>query len=61
MSVLAKKCELYSAWNTKDNYDKACEFFLVQFNGFMSFTSYFDVTYIINITETTYSCQFWYV
>jgi hypothetical protein len=33
-------------------------FFVVQFNGFMSFTSYFDVTYIINITETTHSCQF---
>jgi hypothetical protein len=36
------------------------ELFVVQFNGFMSLTSYFDVTYIINITETTYlySCQF---
>jgi hypothetical protein len=44
--------------NPKDNYDTACEFFLAQFNGFMSLTSYFDVTYIINITETTYSCQF---
>ena len=31
--------------------------FVVQFNGFMSLTSYFD----INITETTYSCQFQYV
>jgi hypothetical protein len=29
--------------------------FVVQFNDFMSLTSYFDVTYIINITET-YSC-----
>jgi hypothetical protein len=33
-------------------------FFLVKFNVFMSLTSYFDVTYIISITETTYSCQF---
>jgi hypothetical protein len=36
-------------------------FFVVQFNGFMSLTGYFDVTYIINITKTTYSCQFEYV
>jgi hypothetical protein len=27
----------------------------VQFNGIMSLTSYFDITYIINIKETTYS------
>jgi ABC-type antimicrobial peptide transport system permease subunit len=33
-------------------------FFVVQLNGFMSLTSYFDATYIINITETTYPCQF---
>jgi hypothetical protein len=32
--------------------------FVVQFNGFVSLVSYFDVTHIINITETTYSCQF---
>jgi hypothetical protein len=25
---------------------------IVQFNGFMSLTSYLDVTYIINITQT---------
>jgi hypothetical protein len=30
----------------------ACEFFVVEFNGFMSLASYFDVTYIINITQT---------
>jgi hypothetical protein len=33
-------------------------FFVVQFNGVMSLRSYCDVMYIINITETTYSCQF---
>jgi hypothetical protein len=29
----------YSAWNTKDNYDMSASVFVVQFNGFMSFTS----------------------
>jgi hypothetical protein len=51
-------CIVYSAWNPKDDYDVVCEFIIVQLNGFMSLKSYFDVTYIINITETTYSCQF---
>jgi hypothetical protein len=32
---------------------------VVQINCFMSLTSYFDVTYITNITETTQSCPFW--
>jgi hypothetical protein len=36
-------CVMYSAWNPKDNYDMRACFFVVQFNGFMSFTSYFDV------------------
>jgi hypothetical protein len=35
----------YSAWSTKDNYDLSASVFLVQFNGFMSITSYFDVKY----------------
>ena len=30
---------LYSAWNTKDNYDMSASVFVVQFNGFMSLTS----------------------
>ena len=29
----------------KDNYDVSVDFFVVQFNGFMSLTSYFDVKY----------------
>jgi hypothetical protein len=29
----------YSAWNSKDSYDMACEYFVVQFNGFTSLTS----------------------
>ena len=36
---------MYSAWNTKDDYDMSASVFVVQFNGFMSLTSDFDVTY----------------
>ena len=36
---------MYSACNPKDNYDTITSVFLVQFNGFMSLTSYFDVKY----------------
>jgi hypothetical protein len=32
-------CVMYSAWNTKDNYDMSASVFVVQFNGFMSLTS----------------------
>ena len=31
--------------NPKDNYDMSASVFVVQFNGFMSLTSYFDVKY----------------
>jgi len=31
--------------NPKDNYDMSARVFVVQFNGFMSLTSYFDVKY----------------
>ena len=34
---------MYSAWNSKDNYDTRASVF------------------VVNITETTYSCQFQYV
>ena len=36
---------MYSAWNPKDNYDMSASVFVVQFNGFMSLTSYLDVKY----------------
>ena len=36
---------MYSAWNTKDNYDMSASVFVVKFNGFISLTSYFDVKY----------------
>jgi hypothetical protein len=32
-------CVMYSAWNTKDNYDMSASVFVVQYNGFMSLTS----------------------
>jgi hypothetical protein len=43
-------CVLYSAWNSKDTYDLHASF-LVQFNGLMSLTSYFDVIYIITLPK----------
>ena len=36
---------MYSAWNPKDNYDMSASVFVVQFIGFLSLTSYFDVKY----------------
>jgi hypothetical protein len=38
-SAKLSQCVMYSAWNSKDSYDMACEFFVVQFNGFTSLTS----------------------
>ena len=37
------KCKVLG--NPKDNYDVSASVFVVQFNGFMSLTSYFDVKY----------------
>ena len=50
-------CVMYSAWNPKDSYDMRARFFVVQFNGLMSQVSLMLST-DINITGTTYSCQF---
>jgi len=36
---------VYSGWKLLDNYDALASVFVVLFNGFMSFTSYFDVMY----------------
>jgi len=52
---------VYNGWKLLDKYDTCASVFVVLFNGFMSLTSYFDVITDINITETTYSCQFQYV
>jgi hypothetical protein len=37
--VAGHSCVMYSAWNPKDNYDMSASVFVVQFNGFISFTS----------------------
>ena len=52
---------VYSVWKSVDSYDMCASVFVVQFNGFMSLTSYLMLFTDINITETTYSCQFQYV
>ena len=44
MSVLGIHV-MYGAWNRKDNYYMSASVFVVEFNGFMSLTSYFDVKY----------------
>ena len=44
--------------NPKDKYDMSASVFVVQFNGFMSLTISLMLSTDINITETTYSCQF---
>jgi len=36
---------VWSTWKPKDKYDSIASVFVVQFNGFMSLTSYFDVKY----------------
>ena len=36
---------VYVTWKPKDKYDSSASVFVVQFNGFMSLTSYFDVKY----------------
>jgi len=36
---------MYSVSNPKDNNDPIANVFVLQFNGFMSFTTYFDVNY----------------
>jgi len=36
---------VYSGWKLLDNYDACASVLVVQFNGFMSLTSYFDVMY----------------
>ena len=45
MSVLGIHALCTVLGNPKDNYDMSARVFVVQFNGFMSLTSYFDVKY----------------
>ena len=50
----------WSTWKPKDKYDSSASVFVVQFNGFMSPQVTLMLSTDINITETTYSCQFQY-
>ena len=49
---------MYIAWNPKDNYDMSTSVFVVQFNGLCHSQVSLVLSTDINITETTYSCQF---
>ena len=52
---------VYSGWTSLDNYDAFASVFVVLINGFMSLKVTLMLCTDINITETTYSCQFQYV
>jgi hypothetical protein len=43
--VFEQMLAVYSGWKSVDNYDMCASVFVVQFIGFMSLTSYFDVKY----------------
>jgi len=49
---------MYSAWNPKDNYDSSASVFVVQFNALYHSQVSLMLSTDINITETTYFCQF---
>ena len=52
---------VYSGWKSVDNYDTCASVFVVLFNGFIHSQVTLMLCTDINITETTYSCQFQYV
>jgi hypothetical protein len=45
-AMLCQSLSVYSAWNLKDKYNIRANFVVVQFNGFMSLTSYLDDKYM---------------
>ena len=51
-------CVMYSAWNPKDNCDMSASVFVVQFMALCHSQVSLMLSTDINITETTYSCQF---
>jgi hypothetical protein len=53
-------CGLRKVYGNLGTHMTVVQVFVVQFNGFMSLTSYFDKSTDNNITETTYSFQFQY-
>ena len=58
-NTVGYSCDMYSAWKPKDDYGVNASAYVVQCNGFSchSYVNYMLGT-DINITETTYSCQF---
>jgi len=52
---------VYSGWKLLDNYDAFASVFVVPFNGFSHSQVNLMLCTDINITESTYSCQFQYV
>jgi len=49
---------MYSAWNPKDNYDMSASVFVVKLKALCHSYINYVLSTDINITETTYSCQF---
>ena len=49
---------MYSAWNPKDNYDMSASVFVVNLMALCHSQVSLMLSTDINITETTYSCQF---
>jgi hypothetical protein len=54
----AHSCVMYNAWNPKDNYDMIASVFVVKFNGLCNSYVNSMLRTDINVTQTTYSCQF---
>ena len=54
-------CVMYSAWNPNDNYEMSPSVFVVQLMALCHSQVSLMLRTAINITETTYSCQFQYV
>jgi len=51
-------CVMYSAWNPKDNYDMSVSVFEFNLMALCHSQVSLMLSTDINITETTYSCQF---
>ena len=49
---------MYSAWNPEDNYDMSASAFVVNLMALCHSQFNLMLSTDINITETTYSCQF---
>ena len=56
--LLGDKAVHVSAWNPKDNYDMSASVFVVNLMALCNSQVSLMLSTYINITETTYSCQF---